>query len=248
MVTVHGGGIYISNNYGQSFDIVSGVPTAEWYSIAVSNSGQYYVAVATSAGIYYSSNYGVTFSMSTSAPTSLYWFSVAMSADGQYVAAGVGTNAYAIVNSSIYLSTNYGVAWSRASSVPTNKGWLGLAYNSAGTQLAATSDYMDLHAQYISHVQPFDLSHHDKTSKLFSNHAAYQLLTDNGAVIFISLVHPISLSHHDQTPYLFSNHATHQLFKRFNSSSGRCRSYSGYCCSHCCSALPVCTVHLSQLH
>lgn len=141
-VTVHGGGIYISNNYGQSFDIVSGVPTAQWYSIVISNSGQYYVAVATSAGIYYSSNYGVTFNMSTSAPTSLDWFSVAMSADGQYVAAGVGTNAYAIANSSIYLSTSYGVAWSKASSVPTNKGWQGLAYNSAGTQLAATSDFI----------------------------------------------------------------------------------------------------------
>jgi len=106
-----GGGIYISDNYGQSWS-ESLAPTPKfWVDIATSSNGQYvYAAIGGNyevGGIYISSNYGQSWSLS-SAPDASTWLSITASSDGQYVYASV-------YDLGIYMSVDYGQTWSLTS-------------------------------------------------------------------------------------------------------------------------------------
>lgn len=77
-----------------------------WTSTAMSSTGQYQLAAATTGGLFLSSNYGSTWTMITSVSG---WGSIAVSASGQYMF-GCSTTA----NYAPYYSTNYGVTWTNS--------------------------------------------------------------------------------------------------------------------------------------
>jgi len=144
-----GAGVYISSDYGVSWNIATVTNDANangrtWYASSVSSSGQYQNAITTSDGtynsaaqgygyIYTSSNYGLTWNKNSSAPTK-NWYSISISATGQYQTAIVyynDTTAFNNVNVSInsvptssdygiYISKDYGNSWNPCSSVSNN--------------------------------------------------------------------------------------------------------------------------------
>jgi hypothetical protein len=98
---VSNGYIYISIDFGMTYNGVAGPPTTGWTSVAMSTSGQYQTAVRDSDQIYISSDYGTTW---TAVDSSRAWSGVSMSSTGQYQTS--------VVNSGfIYISSNYGITW-----------------------------------------------------------------------------------------------------------------------------------------
>jgi hypothetical protein len=93
-----------SNNFAQSWSLVTTFSGIVFVSVSLSASGQYQTAVA-GTSIYISNNYGVTWSLVTTSFTPIASYSsVAVSDSGQYQTAVAGT--------SIYISNNYGLNWS----------------------------------------------------------------------------------------------------------------------------------------
>jgi hypothetical protein len=101
------GFIYVSNQYGKTWNQVAS--SLAWNGITISISGQFQVAYTSTGLIYCSSNYGQTWSLSFTLGT-LIFTRGQMSSSGQYVAliANLGSVSY------IYLSTNYGVSFANA--------------------------------------------------------------------------------------------------------------------------------------
>jgi len=138
---VNSGRIWRSTDYGLTWaQNTSANTSSNWQSVALSSSGQYALACASSqnsgGSIWYSSNYGVTWTKNTSANTLSDWLSVALSSSGQYALASAGpTN-----NGSIWYSSNYGVTWTKNTSAQTNSTWGGVALSSSGQYALACAD------------------------------------------------------------------------------------------------------------
>jgi hypothetical protein len=106
----NGTGIYVSTNYGVTYNSV--VSNTNVYSTAISDSGQFMFVGCSSVGqLYYSSNYGASFTL------------VTIGANISGVACSTsGANVYAIdyTNGGIYYSINYGTTWSSIVTVAAN--------------------------------------------------------------------------------------------------------------------------------
>ena len=76
---VYNGYIYISDDYGATWDTADSVRL--WVDIAVSSSGQYQVACVESGYIYTSDDYGASW---TQRGISAAWISISISGTGQY--------------------------------------------------------------------------------------------------------------------------------------------------------------------
>jgi hypothetical protein len=85
---INSGAIFISSDYGQTWNICSALTNVNWYSVSISSSGQYQVAAGSGVGIYTSSNYGQTWSQTLA--NSEYWQAISLSSSGQYITAGIG--------------------------------------------------------------------------------------------------------------------------------------------------------------
>jgi photosystem II stability/assembly factor-like uncharacterized protein len=84
--------IYLSSNYGVTWNnSASGVQ--DWYSIAMSSTGQYAVAcVGSNGNIFRSYDYGNTWSQFTTPTSTENWICIAMSSSGQYMTLSTSTN------------------------------------------------------------------------------------------------------------------------------------------------------------
>jgi hypothetical protein len=95
---VYNGRLYYSSNYGTNWTLSTSSQTANWFSVSISNTGQYAVACALGGGgftnnyIYWSNNYGVNWTQSSSEPEN--WQSVSISGNTGQFAYGCGTNTY----------------------------------------------------------------------------------------------------------------------------------------------------------
>jgi hypothetical protein len=103
------GGIYTSNNYGQTW-VATSAPAYTWSSVAMSSSGQYLYATNNNSVPYISNNYGVSWLLITY-PGNINLNTVSCSSSGQYIYTGGGGN---------YISNNYGKTWSTISGAPTS--------------------------------------------------------------------------------------------------------------------------------
>jgi len=108
------GNLYLSSNYGQTFQDIGQRATAVWQGLALSQTGQYQVAIGLnrsgSGNIVLSSNYGSSWSPVFSNVLN-GWQTVSMSSSGQYITAIQSGN---ITNplGNIWVSSNYGGTWS----------------------------------------------------------------------------------------------------------------------------------------
>ena len=108
------GNLYISTNYGQSFnDIGQKVSNGVWQGVAVSQSGMYQAAIGInpsgSSNIWISTNSGVTWGQRIGVSNG--WQSIAMNATGQYITAIQAGNV-SIPAGNIWVSSTYGSSWS----------------------------------------------------------------------------------------------------------------------------------------
>ena len=105
------GGIYTSNNYGQTWVATSALTLYAWRSVSMSSSGQYLYATDTSNVVYISNNYGVSCLLTTHPGININLNTVSCSSSGQHIYTGGGGN---------YISNNYGKTWSIISGAPSN--------------------------------------------------------------------------------------------------------------------------------
>lgn len=129
-VSISGGsnatsGIYYSSTYGQTWTQSSSTSSIAWIACAISESGKFAIATASSTAIYISSNYGQTWTATSQ--TSSGQTRCAISATGQYMVAGGGIAGSA---TPIYLSADYGQTWSSISG--TTQTWTCVAISASG--------------------------------------------------------------------------------------------------------------------
>ena len=105
LATVLNGGIYLSNDFGYSWNQTS-APNQNWSSISSSANSKYIAATVSNGGIYLSHDYGNSWYQST-APTK-NWCSISSNTKGNYLAA-------AISNGGIYFSKDFGNTWNQSS-------------------------------------------------------------------------------------------------------------------------------------
>jgi hypothetical protein len=91
-----------------------------WYSVAVSETGQYQSTVVLGGQIYISSNYGVNLN---AVDISRNWSKISMSSNGQYQTATIETS------EQIYISSNFGMTWTAKDNLRI---WTGVSLSSTG--------------------------------------------------------------------------------------------------------------------
>ena len=102
--TMFSGNIYVSSNYGSSFNQRG--PQAKLYNyVTVSSTGQYQAALVNSDGVYFSSNYGSTWANVGLSSVS-NWAGIKISTDGKIVLAWTITTPYYITKDTIPESNN----------------------------------------------------------------------------------------------------------------------------------------------
>ena len=128
----YGDGIYISTNFGTSWNLASNAPTiGNWLSLSISADGSKIYATDGN-GIYVSTNTGATWT--NSAPVSDNWSPITCSQDGRRVFAGIRS----VASGAIYVSTNSGATWDL--SYNQNLGWQCLAMSANGNTVFAGAD------------------------------------------------------------------------------------------------------------
>jgi photosystem II stability/assembly factor-like uncharacterized protein len=121
------GKIYRSTNYGDSFQILTNSPTADWNAITSNSTGQYLIAgqVNGDQAIYYSNNYGASWTQSTVAQNT--WIQVLSNTTGQYVYAyGTNNDASGYL---LYRSDDFGASFANLGS---------LGYQTRGASITLT--------------------------------------------------------------------------------------------------------------
>ena len=96
------GYVYVSSNFGASFNAIFAIGFAYWSSVAISASGRYIWAVVNNGTSFTSGNFGSSWSSASGIPSV---YSVAVSGSGQYVTlvSNAGNN--------VWVSNNFGVSW-----------------------------------------------------------------------------------------------------------------------------------------
>ena len=88
------GYIYYSSDYGHTWT-KSNSERFNWYSISISNSGQYALACINGGRIYYSIDFGHTWNLASSPSSNFSWTSISISGNGQYAIASIsGSSIY----------------------------------------------------------------------------------------------------------------------------------------------------------
>jgi hypothetical protein len=135
--------IYVSSDYGKTWNTASADASINWYGISMSASGQYQTAFqfrSSGGKIHISSNYGTTW---TSTNFTIACDGICVSASGQYQSA-FSQGGY------IYISYDYGQTWVQSPSSPSQN-WYGICISASGQyQVAAvaTNNYIWLSSDY----------------------------------------------------------------------------------------------------
>ena len=137
-----GGGpeyIYVSTDFGNTWT-QSNSPEKKWFSVSLSDSGQYQTAVVYNGYIYISSDFGVTWTQSNNS-LEKYWFSVSLSKTGKYQTA-VAANDY------IYVSSDFGNTWTQTNSL--QKIWQSVSISATGQYQTAVAynDYIYISSDF----------------------------------------------------------------------------------------------------
>jgi hypothetical protein len=122
------GYIYISTDYGITWQEKTSAGQRNWQSVASSDDGSKIVAVVNDGYIYTSTDSGATWTEQTT-PGQRYWFSVSSSFDGTKLAA-IAVGGY------IYTSTDSGVTWTEQT-LAGSRNWQSISSSADGTKLAA---------------------------------------------------------------------------------------------------------------
>jgi hypothetical protein len=132
-VSIIGGSLYLSSNYGQSWTAVSIIPSLSWQNISMSANGQYIIIGNNSAGsLYLSNNFGNTWTVPAGTPTNSNWSDVTISNSGQYMTACNNTTGY------IYYSSDYGITWRTFTNIITSNSWINISISSTGLYVIAS--------------------------------------------------------------------------------------------------------------
>lgn len=124
-------GIYVSNDYGSTWNSESPATDGLYYATAVSGNGSYMLAPDSNGDVYISSDHGNTWTTST-APNGLGYNGSSISTDGKYMV-------LAAVSNGIYYSSDYGVSWTKSSGTDTQS-WYDISISGTG-QYGVAVDY-----------------------------------------------------------------------------------------------------------
>eukprot|EP01031_Cornospumella_fuschlensis_P027176 gene27176-32832_t len=150
------GGIYLSSDYGATWNASSADSSLLWISVCSSDSGEFLAAADQTTGIYISSDYGSTWTLKYSTSTTGNVVDFACSSSGQFI--------YGIANSGYVLGTsNYGLTWSI---LYTLGNLLSLGCDSTGQYIVASHYYNGV---YLSsdYGSSFNLSYQSPSSGLY---------------------------------------------------------------------------------
>jgi hypothetical protein len=140
------GGIYVSNNYGRTYSIMTQASTSIlWSYVAASSTGQYIFASSVQ-NLFYSNDYGNNWYSVSGTPqysNQVSWTNVCISSTGQYGLAILNmpkttTSNYKNPKGYIYYTSNYGVTWNKQSDTPN--WWYTLCMSSTGQYCFATTN------------------------------------------------------------------------------------------------------------
>eukprot|EP01034_Spumella_vulgaris_P033033 gene33033-40768_t len=130
--------VYLSPDYGASWNISTDLPAGLYGDITSSTTGQNLVVCDFTAGISTSSDFGSTWSPSpnthsvvASCGSALYSSSLVASNSGQYVSS-------LTITGGLFYSANYGVNWA-ASNAPTGQYYYSISSSPSGQYVAATT-------------------------------------------------------------------------------------------------------------
>jgi len=140
-LVVFDGNIYISQDYGNTWNASNQNFNVQWLCISMSNNGQYQTAIARNEYIYTSNNYGLTWVQNLTTSNNNIWSSVCVSETGQYQTAVVNGYDNHVNNGFIYQSSNYGVIWNVT--FPYNNCWTYVAMSNNGQYQTAVSLLID---------------------------------------------------------------------------------------------------------
>jgi hypothetical protein len=119
------GKIWVSSDYGATWNAITAAGSRDWYDIKVSATGQYMAAVVNNGDIWASSDYGQTWVNQTEGTTLSnrdYSF-IEISDDGKYILASIANGALVVgVNNSIVSKTNSGSSSGSLSAPNTGTG------------------------------------------------------------------------------------------------------------------------------
>ena len=178
---------YVSNNFGQTWSAISGIPTSScnYYATSISVSGQYQIIGNLSNNtVYTSSNYGASFAAISGAYNNV--IGACMSASGQYQVI-IGTN----IAGYYWYSNNYGVSFTRVDSIS------GTSYNLQQCAMSASGQYVIITSSVTSSSSIFVSSTYGVTfTQLLGNSFSPAITSGNsgcsisasGQYMFISSV------------------------------------------------------------
>ena len=147
------GSLYVSTNAGTNWTKVTTAPTAHWYSVASSASGNQLLACSYPGNVYISTNGGVNWAQ-TMLPTN-NWNSVAESADGTKAVAlaNSGSATFGTGSGGIFTSTNSGTTW--VSNDMPSASWTCAAMSADGNEFIAAMGYPSTAGGiYVSQTTP----------------------------------------------------------------------------------------------
>ena len=148
------GDIYISNNYGDKWNLItnglsslnngpSGAPGNQSYTgIAISSTGQYLAACINRNFIYVSNSYGIFWTQVTTIGQP--YTAISMSSSGQYITAVTSNTASGTASGTtygtIFISANYGITWSDTNTSYAKQLWSGVSISSSGQYQSVISN------------------------------------------------------------------------------------------------------------
>uniref|UniRef100_A0A6C0JPL1 Peptidase S74 domain-containing protein n=1 Tax=viral metagenome TaxID=1070528 RepID=A0A6C0JPL1_9ZZZZ len=144
------GDIYISNNYGDKWNLItnglssqnngpSGAPGNQSYTgIAISSTGQYLAACINRNFIYVSNSYGIFWTQVTTIGQP--YTAISMSSSGQYITAVTSNTASGTTYGTIFISANYGITWSDTNTSYAKQLWSGVSISSSGQYQSVISN------------------------------------------------------------------------------------------------------------
>ena len=123
--------MYVSTDFGATWNVAQGSPKKKWKSVSLSASGQYQTVVGVGDYIYISSDFGVTWTQSNSLKN--IWLGVSLSASGQYQTAignGLFEGEIPPIGDFIYVSSDFGLTWAKSNSL--QKFWSSVSLSASG--------------------------------------------------------------------------------------------------------------------
>eukprot|EP01034_Spumella_vulgaris_P022741 gene22741-28899_t len=146
-VQTNNGYVFVSTDFGASWDQAQSAPQTNWTAITCNHIGQIQTAAVTGGKMHLSADFGVTWRVAPSSPT-LQWGALAGDATGQRLLAAAvvttanNTSGEQTSRGAVYQSVDFGSTWVETSD-PAEGGevgrWSAVTSDNAGLVFAASS-------------------------------------------------------------------------------------------------------------